>query len=397
MLFEYEETRSLADLKVIGVGGAGGNAVNRMIQAGLSGVEFIAANTDLQALESSLSARKLQLGAETTNGRGSGGNPEVGRRSAEESEDEIRASLSGAEMVFVTAGMGGGTGTGAAPVVARVAKELGALTVAVVTRPFDFEGRKRNAQAREGLAELTESVDTLIAIPNQRLLYIVDKTTPLTDAFRLADDVLLNATRGISDLITVPGLVNLDFADVKAVMAEKGNALMGTGRASGPNKAVEAAQSAVSSPLLEDISISGAEALLVNICGGPGLSLHEVHEASSIVVEAAGFDANVIFGAVIEPSLGDEIVVTVIATGFGERKGAVLAVVESEARAPEGGERPRIVPAPVRVDAARAETPGAAAARADGPAAREGGGRWKDRAFSRDSLDVPAFLRKQMD
>src|SRR5437867_10943972 len=307
-----------ASIKVIGVGGAGGNAVNRMIQSGLQGVEFIAANTDAQVLDQSLSPRKLQLGAGITKGLGSGANPNVGRDAAEEDEANIAEALEGADMVFVTAGMGGGTGTGAAPVVARIARTQGALTVAGGTRPFEFEGRRRMQLAEDGLKDLRERVDTLIVIPNQRLLTIVDRTTPLKEAFRVADQVLHHATKGLCDLITVPGLVNLDFDDVKTVMAERGNALMGAGHATGPNRAYEAAQSAVSSPLLDDVSICGAEALLVNVTGGESMTLHEINEAVTVVVDAAGHDANVIFGAVIDEHMGDGLAITVIATGFGK-------------------------------------------------------------------------------
>ena len=317
---EIVEPRQHAMLKVIGCGGAGGNAVNHMVQESMFGVDFITANSDHQALEMSLAPTRIQIGKALTKGLGCGGVPEHGRRAAEEDADEIREALAGADMVFVTAGMGGGTGTGAAAVVARIAKELGALTVAVVTKPFSFEGKRRLRQADLGLAALREYADTLITIPNNRLLSVVERGTPLSEAFKLADQVLLQATKGISDLIIVPGLVNLDFADVREVMCERGNALMGTGIATGPDRATVAAQMAVSSPLLEDVSIAGAEALLVNICGGPGLSLHEVHEANSIIIEAAGDDANVIFGAVIDPELGEEIRITVIATGFGGKE-----------------------------------------------------------------------------
>src|SRR6187402_2244551 len=290
----------LAVIKVVGIGGGGVNAVNRMIEVGLKGVEFIAINTDAQALLMSDADVKLDIGRELTRGLGAGANPDVGAKAAEDHSDEIEEVIKGADMVFVTAGMGGGTGTGAAPVVARIARSLGALTVAVVTRPFEFEGRRRLQIAEEGLRELREKVDTLIVIPNQRLLAIVEKHTPLKEAFRVADQVLHYATKGISDLITVPGLVNLDFADVKTVMAERGNALMGAGHSSGPNRAYEAAQCAVSSPLLDDVSISGAEALLVNVTGGESMTLHEINEAVTVVVDAAGRDANVIFGAVID-------------------------------------------------------------------------------------------------
>jgi cell division protein FtsZ len=404
-----------ASIKVIGVGGAGGNAVNRMIQSGLGGVEFIAANTDAQVLDQSLSPKKLQLGTGVTKGLGSGANPNVGRDAAEEDEARISELLEGADMVFVTAGMGGGTGTGAAPVVARIAKAQGALTVAVVTRPFEFEGRRRMQLADDGLRELKERVDTLIVIPNQRLLTIVDRTTPLKEAFRVADQVLHHATKGISDLITVPGLVNLDFADVKTVMAERGNALMGAGHATGPNRAYEAAQSAVSSPLLDDISISGAEALLVNVTGGESMTLHEINEAVTVVVDAAGHDANVIFGAVIDEHMGDGLSITVIATGFGKgeakRMERTLVGVGTTTHA---GAQPRIYPMAERIQrpaavqvapppsleepsiedesiVATTTRPGYKMA-SPSPRRPFGG-----RAITRDNMDVPAFMRKQMD
>jgi cell division protein FtsZ len=402
-----------ASIKVIGVGGAGGNAVNRMIQSGLNGVEFIAANTDAQVLDQSLSPRKLQLGTTITKGLGSGANPNVGRDSAEEDEAQISEMLEGADMVFVTAGMGGGTGTGAAPVVARIAKAQGALTVAVVTRPFEFEGRRRMQLAEDGLRELKERVDTLIVIPNQRLLTIVDRTTPLKEAFRVADQVLHHATKGISDLITVPGLVNLDFADVKTVMAERGNALMGAGHATGPNRAYEAAQSAVSSPLLDDVSISGAEALLVNVTGGESMTLHEINEAVTVVVDAAGHDANVIFGAVIDENMGDSLSITVIATGFGkgDQKQRPMGIpVAAHAQQPRiypmAEPRQHVVrPAPVpqmpsmpSLEEPMPEDEGAVASvrpgyRMSASPRRPFGGR----AITRDNMDVPAFMRKQMD
>jgi len=307
-----------ARIKVVGVGGGGGNAVNTMISSGLPGVEFIAANTDMQALGVSLASSKLQLGAQLTKGLGAGANPNIGRDAALEDSEVIREHLTGADMVFITAGMGGGTGTGGAPVVARLAKEIGALTVAVVTKPFQFEGKKRMRQAEEGMQELKEAVDTLIAIPNQRLLVIAGRNTSLLETFRKADDVLLHAVRGISDLITVHGLINLDFADVRTIMAEMGMAMMGAGSASGENRAVEAAQKAISSPLLEDISIHGAKGVLINITGSHDLSMHEVNEAATLIQEEAHEDANIIFGAVIDERMGDEIRITVIATGFGD-------------------------------------------------------------------------------
>jgi cell division protein FtsZ len=307
-----------ARIKVIGAGGCGGNAVAHMIQAGVRNVDFVAVNTDAQALQNSTVPVRLQIGENITRGRGTGGNPEIGRKAAIESEERLREMLSDAEMVFVTAGMGGGTGTGSAPVIAKIARELGALTVGVVTKPFQFEGRKRAAQADHGLRELKAAVDTLITIPNQRLLSVASRNMSLREAFTKADDVLLQAVRGISELVTVHGLINLDFADVRSIMAEMGMAMMGASSASGENRAVEAAQRAISSPLLEDVSIKGARGLLINFTGGPDMSLYEVNEAASLIHEEAHEDANIILGAVIDERLTDEIRVTVIATGFGE-------------------------------------------------------------------------------
>ena len=309
-----------ARIKVIGIGGGGGNAVNTMIAGKLTGVDFIVANTDAQAIDANRASVKIQLGEQITKGLGAGANPEIGRRAAMEDEGKIREYLSGADMIFITAGMGGGTGTGGAPVIAKTAREVGALTVGVVTKPFTFEGKKRMRQAEDGIQELKATVDTLIVIPNQRLLSIAAKTTTMLEAFHKADDVLLQAVRGISDLIITPGLINLDFADVRTVMAEMGLALMGAASASGENRAVEAAQKAISSPLLEDISIHGARGLLINITGGPDMGLHEVNEAATMIQEEAHEDANIIFGAVIDERMKDEIRVTVIATGFGEKE-----------------------------------------------------------------------------
>jgi cell division protein FtsZ len=318
-LIEFDiEVEQFAQIKVIGIGGGGSNAVNRMIEAGLRGVEFISVNTDAQALYLAKSERKLQIGEKLTKGLGAGANPEIGQQAAEESREEIKNILSGADMVFVTAGMGGGTGTGAAPVIAEIARELGSLTVGVVTKPFTFEGRRRQTTAEKGIAELKNKVDTLIVIPNDRLLQVVEKRTPIVEAFRIADDVLRQGVQGISDLIAVPGLINLDFADVKTIMKETGDALMGIGVASGDNRTVEAARAAISSPLLET-SIDGARGVLLNITGGSDLGLFEVNEAADIVAEAADPDANIIFGAVIDDSLQDEVRVTVIATGFDNR------------------------------------------------------------------------------
>ncbi len=309
------DLEQFANIKVIGVGGGGNNAVNRMIAAGLKGVEFIAVNTDAQALFLSQAANKIQIGAKLTKGLGAGANPDIGEKAAEESRDELVQALRGADMVFVTAGMGGGTGTGAAPIVAEVAKEIGALTVGVVTKPFTFEGKRRHTQAERGIVNLKSRVDTLITIPNDRLLQVIDKNTSIVDAFRIADDVLRQGVQGISDLIAVPGLINLDFADVKTIMFETGSALMGIGTAGGENRAAEAARLAISSPLLET-SVQGAKGVLLNITGGSNLGLFEVNEAAEIISQAADPEANIIFGAVIDETLGDEVRVTVIATGF---------------------------------------------------------------------------------
>ena len=317
-MFELEENISIgANIKVVGIGGGGNNAVSTMIDGGLNGVEFIVANTDRQALGAHKALTKIQLGTELTKGLGAGANPEIGKRAAIESYNDIVEALEGADMVFVTAGMGGGTGTGGAPIVAKIARELGALTIGVVTRPFMFEGKKRMRHADGGIGELKENVDTLIVIPNQKLLTIANDRTPLVETFKRADDVLLQAVKGISDLINIRGLINLDFADIRTVMSAKGMAIMGTGRASGENRAVEAATAAISSPLLENISIDGATGIILNVTGGPELSLAEVNEASTLITEAAHEDAEIIFGAVIDETMGEEVRVTVIATGFG--------------------------------------------------------------------------------
>ncbi len=315
--FAFDDANSsTAKMKVVGVGGAGGNAINRMIEGSLNGVEFISINTDLQALEICKASSRLQIGRSLTKGLGAGANPEIGRKAIEEDREAVFEALEETDMIFVTAGMGGGTGTGAAPVVAEIAKDLGALTIGVVTKPFMFEGPKRMKRAKEGIAELKERVDTLIVIPNQRLLSVVPKDTPLNSAFEIADDVLLQATKGISDLIAIPGLVNLDFADVKTIMSEMGDALMGSGVSAGEHRALEAAQQAIASPLLEEVSIQGALGVIVNVTGGTNMTLHEVNDATTIIAEAAGDDANIIFGAVIDESMDDEMRVTVIATGF---------------------------------------------------------------------------------
>ena len=376
-VFELEEAKDNAKIKVIGLGGGGSNAINRMMEARFTGVEFIVANTDVQALRASPAPVKLQLGARLTMGLGAGADPEVGKNAALEDRDQIKKLLDGADMVFVTAGLGGGTGTGSAPIVAATAKEMGILTVAVVTKPFAFEGRRRSLQAEAGLAELRSVVDTLITIPNQRLLAVVDRGTPLVEAFKVADTVLLQAVQGISDLILVPGLINLDFADVRTIMSGMGMALMGAGVGKGEHRALDAAQKAIASPLLDETSIDGARGILINFTGGSDLSLHEVEEAARIVQEAAHEESHIIFGAVIDPSLQDEVRITVIATGFTERKEGSLPsgkVVEMQ-RAPRPGAPPskdwrRRVPADIRAEA-------------DGP--------------TEEDLDVPAFLRRQAD
>lgn len=365
---------SLATIKVIGVGGGGNNAVNRMIEHGVQGVEFIAVNTDAQALNLSKAEVKMQIGAKLTRGLGAGANPEVGKKAAEESKEQIEEALRGADMVFVTAGMGGGTGTGAAPVIAQIARDLGALTVGVVTRPFTFEGRKRATQASGGIGAMKEAVDTLIVIPNDRLLEIVDKSTPMLEAFREADNVLRQGVQGISDLIAVPGLINLDFADVKTIMSNKGSALMGIGISSGENRAAEAAKKAISSPLLET-SIDGAQGVLMNITGGANLSLYEVQEAADIVASASDQEVNMIFGSVINENLKDEILVTVIATGFKEE------VVQPKAARPTFGQAK--APAGTVKREQKREEP------------QQEPVRNNNNTFQEDTLDIPTFLRNR--
>ena len=394
MVFEFVvEPYLTADIKVIGIGGGGGNAVNTMIAASLGGVDFISANTDVQSLSASTAPQKLQLGATLTRGLGAGSNPETGRRAAIEDAEKISEILEGADMVFLTGGMGGGTCTGAAPVIARIAREMHALVVAVVTKPFLFEGKKRMKIADQGIAELKAEVDTVITIPNQRLLNVVSKDTPLTEAFRIADDVLRQAVQGISDLITVPGLINLDFADVQTIMGEMGMALMGAGSAVGEGRAVEAAQRAICSPLLEESSIDGAHGVLINITGGPDLSLFEVNEAANIVFEAAHEDAHIIFGSVIDEDMGDEIRVTVIATGFGSPPAKVLV---SGAEALEYGNGPRLKVvggdsyslSPLSTDDESAPKESEMAPPA---------GDVDFLSYDEKEWDVPAFLRKQAD
>ncbi len=397
ILLQEDLPKAGARIKVIGVGGGGGNAVNRMIATGIADVEFIVANTDQQALVNNAAPRKIQIGAELTKGLGAGADPAVGRAAALEDTDKLLEVLSGADLVFVTTGLGGGTGTGAAPVIASLASQIGALTVAVVTRPFRFEGRKRAVQAETGLAELGESVDTMIVIPNERLLATVDKATSMSAAFATADDVLRQAIQGISDLILVPGLINLDFADVRTIMARMGLAIMGTGVATGENRARLAATAAISSPLLEDVSVNGARGVIINITGGPDLTLTEVGEASDIIHTAAHEDANIIFGAVIDQKMSGKVKITVIATGFDQARVAASPAAQTSlptpvdmrafvsARTPEsdrpaaavGGLIP-VVRRPALELPALAFKPVLAAA--DGPD---------------DGLDVPAFLRRR--
>ncbi|HLF00800.1 MAG TPA: cell division protein FtsZ [Anaerolineales bacterium] len=377
------QLESFARIKVIGVGGGGSNAVNRMIEEGLTGIEFIAVNTDAQALLLANAPRRVRIGDKLTRGLGAGGNPEKGAKAAEESQEELYEVLRGADMVFITAGMGGGTGTGAAPVVAQIARELGSLTIGVVTRPFTFEGAKRTGTAEAGITKLKEQVDTLIVIPNDRLLQIVDKRAALNDALRTADDVLRQGIQGISELITVPGLINLDFADVRTIMAEGGAALMAVGRASGEDRARMAAEAAISSNLL-DITIDGARGILFNVTGGPNMSLFEVNQAAAIIKETAHPDVNLIFGAVIDPNLGDEMRITVIATGF-ERQGMPRRVSQ-----PRGAHAPATKPGG-QPQPAQPGQPGQAA---NAPAEKNEA-EFTPRVYNTEDLDIPAFLRRR--
>src|SRR5690348_4734435 len=381
----FSEELQPAKIKVIGVGGGGCNAVNRMIRAKLEGVEFIAANTDLQALKLSQAPAKLQLGAKLTKGLGAGANPEVGRKAALEDTDKIIEALEGADMIFITSGLGGGTGSGAAPVVASLASELGALSVAVVTKPFVFEGKRRMMQAEQALQELIGAVDTVIVIPNERLMDTVERGTSFFDAFRIADDILRQAVQGISDIITVPGIINRDFADVKAIMSGQGYAVMGTAVATGANRAVDAANRAIASPLLEDNSIHGAQGILINICGSPNLTLHEVHEASSIIQKAAHENANIIFGAVQDEAMKDGVKITVIAAGF------------KEANKKNIHQKPQFLPKTWK--AGREETVAAAAASVSASPNVVQQVRENVREVApevrTDDLDVPTFLRRQ--
>lgn len=392
--FSIVDNENQAKMRVVGVGGAGGNAVNRMIEAGLGGVEFLAVNTDAQVLELSQASRKIQIGSNLTRGLGAGADPEVGRRAIEESRDQMAEELAGSDMVFVTAGMGGGTGTGAAPMVAEIAKEAGALTVGIVTKPFAMEGQQKMRNAEAGIDALKEAVDTLIVIPNQRLLSVSSKETTLKDAFRTADDVLHQATRGISDLITIPGEVNLDFNDVRTVMLQGGDALMGTGGSVGENRAVEAAAKAIKSPLLEDVSITGAKGVLVNISAGSDLKLFEVNDAVTVITEAAGSDAHVIWGTVLDDTLGDELRVTVIATGFRiAEKGPVRGNGLSMSR-----DIPRRLGDEVPAFMRQQRNGGAAPAAAKAEGKEEGEEEKEDplEELSLDDLEYPTFLRRRM-
>ena len=409
MRLELEDARSgRAEIKVIGVGGGGGNAINRMIASKMEGVQFLTANTDCQALQHNKATVKLQLGSKLTKGLGAGGNPEIGRSAALEDTEAVIEVLNGADMVFVTTGLGGGTGTGATPIIANLAREMGALVVAVVTMPFGFEGRRRHVQALEGLAALRDVVDTVITIPNDKLLHTVERATPLNEAFMIADDILRQAVQGISDLITVPGEINLDFADVKSVMAGMGMALMGTGTAEGEHRAMEAAQRAISSPLLEDASIHGARGVLINVSGGEDMTLHEVGEAAAIVQEAADPDANIIFGTVIDRSAKSTVKVTVIATGFprDEMRHSLsqqadvleqpLATAPIQQTSPVSGDVPvqaPLAPQPSRRAGAFVRHDTANPPELDA----NDDGFTPNFSKMKDDLDVPAFLRKQMD
>jgi cell division protein FtsZ len=380
-----------AKIRVVGVGGGGGNAVNSMIDKRMQGVDFFAINCDMQALERSKASNKIQIGKNLTRGLGAGADPSIGQRAVEEDRDELSRALAGSDMVFITAGMGGGTGTGGGPVVANIAKSVGALVVGIVTKPFTCEGKKRMAQAEAGIEEMKKQVDTLIMIPNQKLLSIVERNTPLQEAFDKANDVLYNATRGISELITTPGLINVDFADVRTIMREMGDALMGSGVASGENRSIEAAHAAISSPLLEGVSISGALGVLVNVTGGPTMSLVEVDEAVSVIHEAAGEEANVIMGAVVDENLGDEMMVTVIATGFNKRGVGTVRVAKPAAKVIDR------IPAGLH-DLQKLDEPAYMRRGIDIPLNTS---KVEDQNSSRsvDTIDVekPAFLRKIMD
>ncbi|MBF0164894.1 MAG: cell division protein FtsZ [Magnetococcales bacterium] len=407
MAIEFETTSEpLQRIKVIGVGGGGGNAINNMIQAQLEGVEFIVANTDAQALARNLAPTRLQIGTNITRGLGAGAKPEVGMRSAEESRESIKEAMHGADMVFITAGMGGGTGTGAAPVIAQVAKELGILTVAVVTKPFGFEGRRRMQYAEEGLKSLRDHVDTVITIPNQKLLSIVGKNTTILEAFRKADDVLLQAVRGITDLITITGLVNVDFADVRTVMDEMGHAMMGAGEATGDNRALEAATKAISSPLLDEISIHGARGVLINITGGYNLALQEVDDAVTVVKDMVHDDAIIVVGAVLDESMDDSVRVTVVATGIGEAEQVAFPSKESITNKTQPTKQHAIQRGAAlnkaQVTAKEIALEGVDPKKSNVRALRRPMRTLDDfnsleQTNNEDALDIPTFLRRQMD
>ncbi len=396
-MFEIVEKETVqgAKIKVIGVGGGGTNAIATMISLGLNGVDFVAANTDNQALASHPAPYHIQLGNELTKGLGAGANPEVGRQAALEDSARIAEMLYGADMVFITAGMGGGTGTGGAPVIANIAKEAGALTVGVVTKPFHFEGKRRRRNAEKGIEELKAAVDTLICIPNQRLLYVANETTTMLDCFRKADEVLYQAVKGISDLINIRGLINLDFADVRAVMANKGLALMGTGNSSGENRAIEAARKAIASPLLEDVSINGATGIIINITGGSDLTLFEVNEASSLITEEADDDAEIIFGSVIDESLKDEVRVTVIATGFNPVVGKEAPVEVERKPEVEATVAPSMEMSPAQMQGAPVQRKENLST--DLKSARQLAREIGKRFFESEEYDIPTFLRRQHD
>ncbi|OGL41022.1 MAG: cell division protein FtsZ [Candidatus Schekmanbacteria bacterium RBG_16_38_11] len=388
-MFEFdEETKFNAKIKVIGVGGGGGNAVNTMIKASLSGVDFISINTDIQALRASQAPHKIQIGEKVTKGLGAGADPSVGRKAAQEDTSKILEVCTGADMVFITAGMGGGTGTGAAPVIAQIAKECGALTVGVVTKPFAFEGKRRALFAEQGIDELKKAVDSLVVIPNQRLLNIAGRTIPLLEAFQIADDVLRQSVQGISDIIVKPGHINVDFADVKTVMANMGRSIMGTGVATGDDRASEAAQRAISSPLLEDGSIEGARGVLINITGGPSITLHEITQAASIINECVDEEALIILGSVIDERLEDEVIVTVIATGFGNEEDKKIIQIkkeEKEATVYQFRSENRDIPAYKRRKTTESANQSSKEVKKESV------------VYDENDLEVPAFLRRRVD
>ena len=402
MIFEFEETPlQNAKMKVVGIGGAGGNAVNRMIDEELEGVEFISINTDSQALKSSRAQVTLQVGKKLTRGLGAGARPEVGRQALAESEEDVRRALEGADLVFITAGMGGGTGTGAAPMVAEIARDMGALTIGIITRPFSFEGKKRERQADQGLTELRRCVDTMIVVPNDRLLAVVPKGTSFRDALKKADEILLHATQGISDLISVTGEINVDFADVRTVMASRGPALMGSGFGEGENRAQEAAQEAISSPLLDEVSIAGARGVLINITGGMDLAIDEVTEISSIIQEGAGDEAEIIFGAVHDPDLEGKIRVTVIATGFDSVKNEKVISSDFQNSKPRSNTipnpKPMLPDLQIQIEEEDEALVGVAVASDEEVLPLN---RFPERVVSSNQLlelDIPTFIRRQMD